>query len=61
MSKRVNPETMMCLQHDQPGCALCMVADFQDWVCEQREKRKARQAARVALPVNEKFDLGGEG
>lgn len=60
-SKRVDPETMLCHEHGVPGCAACMVSDFHDWIAEQREKRAARRAARLATPVNEKFDLGGEG
>lgn len=61
MSKRVDPETLLCVEHDVPGCAMCMVADFQDWVCEQRERRAARKAAAKAAPVDERFDVGGEG
>lgn len=51
---------MLCLEHDVQACVVCMVDDFHDWVCEQRERRAARRAAAKATPVDERFDLGGE-
>ena len=57
---RVDSKTKLCKAHDITGCAMCMVDDFHDWVYEQRERRRARQAATKAAPIGEKFDLGGE-
>ncbi len=61
MSRRVNPETLLCFAHDIPGCCMCMVDDFHDWIDEQKERRRATRAEARATTVSEKFDLGGEG
>lgn len=61
MTKRVDPNTLLCRAHGVQGCSPCMVEDFQDWWAEQRTKRGRLKRERTDELIEEKFDLGGEG
>ena len=61
MSKRVDPTTMLCFAHLTPGCCICMLDDYFEWLRERMEARRAAKAEAKALTVDERFDLGGEG
>lgn len=56
----VDPETLYCLKHDTIGCSLCMISDFRAWLRARIAARKRAEAPAPALPVHERFDLGGE-
>lgn len=61
MTDRVDPITMICRDHDIPGCMLCMVDDFHHWLDERRFRSQRIKQERRALTIAEKYDLGGEG
>lgn len=52
--------TMVCRAHDVEACVVCMVDDFHNWLDERKEKRRQLRAERLATPIAERFDLGGE-
>jgi hypothetical protein len=58
---RVDPVTMVCRDHDVPGCMLCMVDDFYAWLGDLHARRQRLKAERRAMTVEERYDLGGEG
>jgi hypothetical protein len=53
--------TMVCRAHGVEACVMCMVDDFHDWLDERKEERAQQlRAERLATPIEERFDLGGE-
>lgn len=58
MTKRVDPETLLCVEHNAPGCTTCMLNDFRAALAEAFIKSKS---AEPKPPVDERFDVGGEG
>jgi hypothetical protein len=57
---RVDPQTMICKQHNVEACIVCMCDDMYDWNSARREKRAQLKREWRETPIHERFDLGGE-
>lgn len=58
---RVDATTMVCRAHDVHGCIVCMCDDFHDWRDARQDARRAYKQAWRETPIEERYELGGEG